>query len=58
MLSQQHNQANNKGANGEARCFLCLKDTLDEYTFQFEDFCNFIINHFFSFSKKKNFFPI
>ena len=43
MLSQQHNQVNNKGANGEARCFLCLKDTLDEYTFQFEDFCNFII---------------
>ena len=39
MLSQQHNNR----ANGEARCFLCLKDILDEYTFQFEDFCHFII---------------
>ena len=39
MLSQQYNNR----ANGEARCFLCLKDILDEYTFQFEDFCHFII---------------
>ena len=39
MLSQQYNNT----ANGEARCFLCLKDILDEYTFQFEDFCHFII---------------
>ena len=39
MLSQP----NNNRANGEARCFLCLKDKLDEYTFQFEDFCHFII---------------
>ena len=43
MIEQHNNQVNNNRSNGEARCFLCLKSTLDEYSFQFEDLCHFII---------------
>jgi len=43
MIEQHNNQVNNNRSNGEARCFLCLKNTLDEYSFQFEDLCHFII---------------
>ena len=43
MIEQNNNQLNNNRTNGEARCFLCLKNTLDEYSFQFEDLCHFII---------------
>ena len=46
MIEQHNNQVNNNRSNGEARCFLCLKNTLDEYSFQFEDLCLY--------NKKKN----
>ena len=43
MIEQHNNQVNNNRSNGEDRCILCLKNTLDEYSFQFEDLCHFII---------------
>ena len=58
MIEQQNDKLNNNRANGEARCFLCLKNTLEEYSFQFEDLCHFIISKKIyckrDISKKKN----
>lgn len=33
----------NSKVNGEARCFLCLKDKLEEYTFQAEDYLSLVL---------------